>query len=63
MVVTQTANQPIKFTGQIVAYAAGVADTSISSTIQSTDNTPLKFTQAKRAYTTVGGNPSPYVPA
>lgn len=59
MVISRTANQPITFSGQVVAYAHN--GTSISGVMQSTDNTPVKFSQAKRIYTTTGGNPSPYV--
>lgn len=57
--ITRTANQPITFSGQVVTYAHN--GTSTSGVMQSTDNTPVKFTQAKRVYTTTGGNPSPYV--
>lgn len=57
--ITRTANQPITFSGQIVAYAHD--STSTSGVIQSTDNVPVRFSQAKRVYTTTGGNPSPYV--
>lgn len=60
MVISRTANQPITFPGQIVEYAHD--GTSTSGIITSTENTPVKFTKAKRMYTTTGGNPSPYVP-
>lgn len=59
MVMIHTANEPITFSGQIVAYVHN--GTSISGFMQSTDNVPVRFSQAKRIYTTTGGNPSPYV--
>lgn len=47
MAITRTANQPITFSGQIVAYDAGVANTSQSSIITDVANTPVSFSNAQ----------------
>jgi len=62
MVVTQTANQPIAFSGQIVAYGTGVANTEQARIITGTSNTPIRFTnsQGNIQYTSSGGNPAIY---
>lgn len=47
MVVTSTANQPITFPGQIVAYGAGVANTSQSSITKGVANKPISFSNSQ----------------
>ena len=48
MVVTQTANQPIAFGGQIVAYPSGTQDLYQEKEIVATSsNTPKTFTNAQ----------------
>jgi len=62
MVVTGTANQPRTFNGQIVAYDAGVANTSQSSIIVEQINTPVRFTNSQGTvqYAPSTGNPVVY---
>ncbi len=64
MSVTRTANQPITFSGQIVAYGEGVANTSQSSIIIETDNTPTRFSnsQGNVQYSPSTGTPVVYSP-
>lgn len=62
MVISRTANQPITFGGQIVAYGEGVANTEQSRFITETANNPINFTNAQGTvqYTSLGGNPTQY---
>lgn len=62
MPITRTANQPITFSGQIVAYGAGVANTSQSSIITEVANTPVNFSNAQGTvqYTPSTGTPVVY---
>jgi hypothetical protein len=64
MVVTSTANQPITFSGQIVAYGAGVANISQSSIKIETANTPLRFSNSQGTvqYSPSTGTPVVYTP-
>lgn len=47
MVIVQTANQPIAFSGQIVAYGTGVANTYQEREIVEQANAPINFTNAQ----------------
>lgn len=60
--ITRTANRPITFSGQIVAYNHD--STYTERMIVSTNNRPLKFSEAKIRYNILSGtNPTIYVPA
>lgn len=62
MTITRTANQPITFSGQIVAYDHD--STYTERTIVSTDNQSLQFSEAKTRYNISSGtNPTIYTPA
>lgn len=63
MVVTRTANQPITFSGQIVAYAAGVANTYQERIITDVANTPVTFSGQITRFDSTGGNPAAYTPS
>lgn len=62
MVIARTANQPITFSGQVVAYDAGVANTSQSGIITEVANTPVNFsnTQGTVQYAPSTGIPVAY---
>jgi hypothetical protein len=62
MVVTGTANQPRTFSGQIIAYDAGVADISQSSIVTGVANTPVRFSNSQGTvqYNPSTGNPVVY---
>lgn len=62
MPITRMANQPITFSDQIVAYGAGVANTSQSSIITEVANTPVNFSNAQGTvqYTPSTGTPVVY---
>lgn len=59
MTIVQTANQPIAFSGQIVAYAHD--GTYQEKTIVDVVNTPVAFSSAIiRFDSATGGNPAQY---
>lgn len=60
MTVQRTANQPIAFSGQLVAYDTGVANISQSSIIVGQTNVPTGFSQGIVQYTPSTGNPVVY---
>lgn len=62
MVISRIANQPITFSGQIVAFGTGVANIEQSRIITGTINTPIRFTnsQGNIQFTTSDGNPAVY---
>lgn len=62
MSVTRIANQPITFSGQIVAYDAGIENTSQSSIKTNTANVPVHFTNSQGTvqYTPSTGTPVVY---
>ncbi len=47
MAVTRTANQPITFSGQIVEYGEGVANTMQSSVMVETTDVPVRFSNSQ----------------